>query len=95
MMLKFADDNTKESVVDGAQGLLSEIKGGGKLTLVSQDCWRPSRTRGTHHITQVCPLVQEISVNIDAIRFAEILGYQGPNGWQILLFERMFVLEVS
>lgn len=67
MMLKFADDNTKESVVDGAQG----------------------------HITQVCPLVQEISVNIDAIRFAEILGYQGPNGWQILLFERMFVLEVS
>lgn len=38
-----------------------------------------------YHIAQVSPLVQEISVHIDAVRFAKVLGDQGPNGGQVFL----------
>lgn len=49
----------------------------------------------TYHETQVSPLVQEITVDIDAVGFAQIFGDQSSNSGKILLLESMFVLNIT
>ena len=36
-----------------------------------------------HHETQVTPFIQEVSVDIDAVGFREIGGYELPDGREI------------
>ena len=47
-----------------------------------------------YHEAQVPPLVQEIAVYVDAVRLAQILGDQGPDRGEVLLFERVLILDI-
>jgi hypothetical protein len=47
-----------------------------------------------YHETQIPPLVQEISIYVDTVRLAQILGDQGADGGEVLLFERVLILNV-
>ena len=47
-----------------------------------------------YHEAQIPPLIQEIAVYIDTVRLAQILGDQGADRGQILLFERVLILDV-
>ena len=48
-----------------------------------------------YHETQITPLVEKISVHIDTIWFAQVLGDDGADGRQIFSFQGMFVLDVA
>jgi hypothetical protein len=48
-----------------------------------------------YHETQILPLIQEVSVNIYAVRLAQIFRDQGSNGRQILFFQGVFISNVS
>jgi hypothetical protein len=50
--------------------------------------------RGTYHVAQVTPLVQEVAVDIDAVGFREVLGDQLPDGGQIRLLLGPVVLHI-
>jgi hypothetical protein len=41
------------------------------------------------------PLIEKVTIDIYAVRLTQVLGDQCTNGWQILLLEAMFVLDVS
>lgn len=48
-----------------------------------------------YHEAEVSPLVQEVPVDIDAVRLAQVFGDQGPNGREILFFQGMLVLDIA
>jgi hypothetical protein len=50
--------------------------------------------KGSYHETQIPPLVQEIPVDVNAVRLAQILGDQSSDRGEILFFEGMLVLYV-
>lgn len=47
-----------------------------------------------YHIAEVRPLVQEVSVDVDAVGLAQILGDQSPDRGQVFLLEGVLVLDV-
>lgn len=42
---------------------------------------------GTYHKTQISPLVQEVAVDIDAIRLAKIASDQRTDAWEVGFFQ--------
>ncbi len=52
-------------------------------------------TGDKYHEAEISPLVEEISVYIDTVRFAQVLGDYCPDRGKVLFLERMFVLDVS
>jgi hypothetical protein len=50
--------------------------------------------RHGYHETQVTPLVEEIAIDVNAVWLTQILGDEGADGWQELLFKSMFILDV-
>jgi hypothetical protein len=49
---------------------------------------------GVYHKAQVRPLVEEVSVHVNAIRFRKIAGNQVPNLWQVLCFLCRIILGI-
>lgn len=50
--------------------------------------------RKAYHITQVTPLVQEVPVDVNAVRLAQVLGNQGPDGGEVLALQGVLILDV-
>ncbi len=48
-----------------------------------------------YHEAKMAPLEQEVPIDVDAVRLAQVLGDQRPDGWQVLLLEAMFVLDIA
>jgi hypothetical protein len=56
---------------------------------------RANGTEGKiYHETQLCPLVQKVAVDIDAVGLAEILRDQSADGRKILLLETLVILHI-
>lgn len=66
---EFVDDDAYERGGLGINSLAEVLK-----------CIFVSVKEFTHHKTQVAPVIEEVPVDIDAIRLAEVLGYQPPDG---------------
>ena len=47
-----------------------------------------------HHKTEVRPVVEEIMVHVYAVGLAQVFGYQGSDGGEVLGLEGVFVLHV-
>jgi hypothetical protein len=71
---------------------------GFKACAVLVECCATRRGRvrpETDHKAQVTPLIQEVSIDVDAVGLTQVLGDQGPYGREIFFFQRMFVLYVA
>lgn len=49
---------------------------------------------GTHHETEVCPLAEKVTVDVDAIRFAQVFGDESPYCGEILSLQGMLILDI-
>ena len=49
---------------------------------------------GTHHETQVAPLVEKVAVDIDAVGLAQVLSYESSDGRQVGGLVRVLILNV-
>lgn len=62
--------------------------------------WENSYTRmlkgvkSAYHKAEVTPLVEEVSVDVYTVWFAEVFGDEGTDAGQVCLFEGVFVLDV-
>jgi hypothetical protein len=52
-------------------------------------------TVSSYHEAQISPLVQEVSIDIDAIGLTEVLGDERTNRGEVLFLEGMFILYIS
>lgn len=53
------------------------------------------REKANYHVTQLAPLVQEVAVDVDTVRLAQVLGDEGADAGEVFLFQRVLVLDVS
>jgi hypothetical protein len=51
--------------------------------------------RGRHHVTQIPPLVQKVSVHIDAVRLGEVFGDEVPYRGEVYRFLVGIILDVA
>ena len=47
-----------------------------------------------HHKTEFTPVIKEVTVDIYAVRLAQVLGYQPPDGRQVLFFQTIIILNI-
>lgn len=48
----------------------------------------------THHEAEVAPLIQKVPVNVYAVRFTQVFGYEGAYRRQVLGLKAVGVLDV-
>lgn len=71
------------------------VQGLSKRSLL-EDLWRRGEEdRVAYHEAKISPLVEEIPIDINTVRLAQVLRDNGPDGRQVFFLERMFVLNVS
>lgn len=52
------------------------------------------KQRTLYHVAKLAPLVEEVTVHIDAVRLREIFRDESSNGGEVLLLECMLILDV-
>lgn len=54
-----------------------------------------AKSRHTYHETEMSPLAKEVSVHVDTVRLAQVLGDERTDNGEVLAFEFMLVLHVA
>jgi len=85
---ELADYHSDESIrLGGVQCLIEE--------LAAAFGEHERQEMGAYHKAQITPLIQEIPIDINAVRLTQILGNECSNRRQILFFQCMLILYVS
>ena len=50
---------------------------------------------GTNHVAEVAPLVEEVPVDIDTVRFAEVFRDEGAYGGEEFFLQAVLVLDIA
>ena len=66
-----------------------------KQPIVNKSSQCGQELKGKYHKAQIVPLVQEVSVYVDAVWLAQVFRNQGSDTGKVHLFQRVLVLDVS
>lgn len=51
--------------------------------------------KANYQETEIAPLVEEVAVYVNAVWFAQVFGYEGAYGGEVLRFEAVFIVDIA